>query len=40
MLQIGDIKQADMDDVTIFGTSNGAGMIYRQVIVKMSQKVF
>jgi len=30
--QIGEIQQADMDDVTIFGTSNGAGMIYRLLI--------
>lgn len=30
--KIGEIQQADMDDVTIVGTSNGAGMIYRLLI--------
>lgn len=30
--QVAEIQQADMDDVTIVGTSNGAGLITRMLI--------
>jgi len=38
--QVGEIQQADMDDVTIFGTSNGAGMIYRLLIEVAAPRPF
>ena len=35
-----DIPQADIDDVTIVGTSNGAGMIYRLLIETRNPRPF
>ena len=36
--QIGRIEQADMDDVTVVGTSNGAGLISR-ILIEMKKPV-
>jgi poly(3-hydroxybutyrate) depolymerase len=38
--QVAGIQQADMDDVTLFGTSNGAGYIYRLLIETRNARPF
>lgn len=38
--KIGEIQQADMDDVTIIGTSNGAGLICRLLIETPNPRPF
>ena len=38
--KVAEIQQADMDDVTLFGTSNGAGYIYRLLIETRNARPF